>query len=118
MHTLLTGLSFGSLLFLLIAAHALADYPLQGPFLSEAKNRNTAVGKVFWPHALFAHSMIHGGFVLLLTGSIGLAMLEVVIHAVTDWLKCEGRISLNVDQGVHICCKVLWAVAAVWNAPL
>lgn len=108
-------MNFFTLLFLLVAAHALADYPLQGPFLSEAKNRNTSVGKVFWPHALFAHAMIHGGFVLLLTGSIWLAVAEVVIHSITDWLKCESRISLNTDQFVHIACKVVWAVAAVFH---
>jgi hypothetical protein len=110
---LIPGLSFGGLLFLLVAAHALADYPLQGPFLSEAKNRNTAVGKVFWPHALAAHAMIHGGFVLVLTGSLWLAMAEVLIHAATDWLKCENRITLNQDQAVHVACKVAWAAAVV-----
>lgn len=104
-------MQFATLLFLLVAAHALADYPLQGPFLSEAKNRNTAIGKAFWPHALFAHAMIHGGLVLLITGSIYLAAAEVCIHAGTDWLKCENRISLNADQAVHIGCKVVWAAA-------
>ena len=100
---------FAELLFVLIFAHALADYPLQGAFLSEAKNRNTAIGKVFWPHALFAHAMIHGGFVFLITGSLAMALAEVVIHAATDWLKCESKISLNVDQAIHIACKVAYA---------
>lgn len=106
-------MEFAKLLFLLLAAHALADYPLQGDFLAQAKNRNTPIGKLFWPHALFAHSMIHGGFVLLLTGSIWLALGEVMIHAATDWLKCENRISLNADQFVHIFCKICWAAATV-----
>jgi hypothetical protein len=108
-------IQFSQLLFLLVCAHALADYPLQGPFLSEAKNRNTALGKLFWPHALFAHSMIHGGFVYMLTGSLWMACAEVVIHGVTDWLKCENRISLNTDQAIHIACKVLWALLAAWG---
>ncbi len=107
---------FAQLLFLLIAAHALADYPLQGPFLSEAKNRNTAVGKIFWPHALFAHSMIHGGFVFLLTMNLWLGVAEVIIHARLDFMKCEGRISLNFDQGMHLWCKVLWAAVVVVGA--
>lgn len=102
-----------TLLFLLVVAHFLADYPLQGPFLSEAKNRNTAVGKVFWPHALAAHSFIHGGFVFLLTSSIWLAFAEIVIHSAIDWLKCENRITLNMDQAIHIGCKVLWAILIV-----
>jgi hypothetical protein len=104
--------SFATTLFLLVFAHALADYPLQGPFLSDAKNRNTALGKAFWPHALFAHAMIHGGFVILITGSLTLSIAEVLIHAGTDWLKCEQRISLNTDQLVHLACKVVWALVA------
>lgn len=106
---------FLTLFFLLVFAHMLADYPLQGDFLAQAKNRNTAIGKVFWPHALFAHSMIHGGFVMLLTGSIWMAMAELVIHGITDWLKCEGKITLNIDQAIHIGCKVIWAGLTVWS---
>jgi hypothetical protein len=105
-------MDFLTMLFLLVASHALCDYPLQGPFLSEAKNPNTALGKVFWPHALFAHSMIHGGAVLLLTGSVALALIEVVIHGATDLAKCNGRISLNTDQAIHILCKIIWAAVA------
>lgn len=104
---------FPTLLFLLVVAHALADYPLQGPFLSEAKNRHTAVGKVFWPHALAAHAVIHGGFVLALTGSLWLGLAEVAIHAVTDFLKCDNMITLNTDQFIHIACKIAWALIAV-----
>lgn len=108
-------MTYIELLFLLVAGHALCDYPLQGDFLAQAKNRNTPVGKVFWPHALFAHAMIHGGAVTLLTGSALLGALEAIVHAATDWLKCEGRITLNTDQAIHIACKVLWASAwAVW----
>lgn len=107
---------FAQLLFLLIFAHSLADYPLQGTFLSGAKNRNTDVGKVFWPHALFAHSMIHGGFVLLITGSIWFASAEVIIHGFTDWMKCEQKITLTVDQMIHLMCKIAWAAGTVYFA--
>lgn len=101
------------LLFALCFAHCLADYPLQGPFLSEAKNRNTAVGKIFWPHALSAHAIIHGGFVLLLTGYVWLGVAETLIHALTDWLKCENKISMRTDQLVHYGCKLLWVAVVV-----
>lgn len=107
-------MTFAEMLFFLIAAHALCDYPLQGDFLATAKDRNTPIGKLFWPHALSAHAMIHGGAVALITGSVLLGMLEAILHAVTDWLKCEKHIGLNVDQAVHIVCKIVWAAAAVW----
>lgn len=105
-----------AILFFLIVGHALADYPLQGDFLANGKNRNTAIGKLFWPHALFAHSMIHAGFVAAITGQVWLGVAEAVIHAATDWLKCENRISLRTDQAVHIACKVAWTHLAWWLA--
>jgi hypothetical protein len=109
-------MDFLTLLFLLVFAHMLADYPLQGPFLSEAKNRHTKVGSEFWPHALAAHAIIHGGMVLLLTGSMLLALGETVLHAYIDFAKCEQRISLNTDQALHLACKVAWATAAMLGA--
>lgn len=113
MHTL----PFWQLLFLLVVCHNLADYPLQGDFLAQGKNRHTAIGKIFWPYALSAHALIHAGFVFLATGSLLLGLLEAVVHAVTDWLKCEERISLHTDQLAHYLCKLVWALATVWMAP-
>lgn len=104
--------SFLTILFWLTVGHSLADYPLQGDFLANGKNRNTPIGRLFWPHALFAHSMVHAGFVALFTGSIELGAAEALVHAVTDFLKCDDRISLRVDQAVHFACKVLWAAIA------
>jgi hypothetical protein len=100
---------FAHMVFWMIVGHALADYPLQGDFLATAKNRNTPVGKVFWPHALTAHSMIHAGAVAIVTGSVLLGLFEAVAHAITDWLKCEGKIGLETDQLIHVTCKILWA---------
>lgn len=102
-----------TLLGLMLFAHALADYPLQGDFLSRAKSAVNPIPGVPWYQALGAHSMIHAGAVGIITGSIWLALAEFLIHAVTDDAKCRGRISYNVDQGIHIACKVVWAVIAV-----
>lgn len=107
--------TFECVLFLLLAGHALADYPLQGDFLANGKNRNTELGKIFWPYALPSHALIHGGCVLLITGSLWLAIAESVIHGITDWLKCEKKISLFTDQMVHVICKVLWAFIWLWS---
>lgn len=96
------------MLFAMVVLHNIADYPLQGPFLSEAKNRNTALGAVYWPFALSAHALIQGGAVFLVTHNLVLALLESAIHAMTDWLKCEGEISMWQDQAIHYGCKVLW----------
>lgn len=103
---------FLGMFFLLVFCHCLADYPLQGDFLAQAKNRNTPLGKVFWKHALFAHSMIHGGFVFLITGNLLAASLEVLLHALIDFMKCENKINLNVDQALHFVCKIAWMYMA------
>lgn len=101
------------LLFALVVAHNLADYPLQGEFLSQAKNRNTDLGGLYWPYALSAHAFIHGGFVFILTGSLMLGLLETVCHAFIDWLKCEDEIGMFVDQFAHYACKLAWVLLVV-----
>lgn len=100
------------LLAKLIVAHYVADYPLQGDFLAAGKNHVKPIPGVPWYQALIAHAAIHAGFVWLLTGSPTLAGIELIAHAAIDWLKCDGRISYNVDQGLHLACKALYA--AVW----
>lgn len=101
------------LLLFLVLVHFLADYPLQGDFLATAKNRNTEIGKIFWKHALLAHSVIHGGLVAIVTGSLILGLLEAIIHGATDFLKCENKISLNTDQAIHLTCKLVWAIICI-----
>ena len=100
------------MLGLLVMAHALADYPLQGDFLARAKNRTAPVPGVPWQQALGAHSAIHGGFVAIITGSIWLGLAEFVVHWITDDLKCRSRISFNTDQAIHLTCKVIWCALA------
>lgn len=96
------------LMFWLLAGHALADYPLQGDFLAKAKNHTTDIGRELWPWALPAHGLIHGGIVLLITGSLWLAIAETLAHCVIDRLKCSGSITFGQDQALHIGCKVIW----------
>lgn len=91
------------LLSLMIAAHFVADYPLQGDFLARAK----AEGPLRVWH-LFGHSAIHGGAVLLVTGSPILFALETMAHMLIDENKVHGRISFATDQALHMGCKVLW----------
>ncbi len=104
-------LVFGVLIFF----HFLADYPLQGDFLAKAKNRNAPIPHIPWQQALFAHAFIHAGFVFLATGSIIAFIGELVIHAVTDDMKCRGELTFNQDQAIHFGCKALWALLVVFG---
>jgi hypothetical protein len=88
---------------MLLAAHWVADYPLQGDFLATAK----AQGPLRVYH-LFAHAGIHAGAVALVTGSVWLGFAEFVAHSIIDENKTYGRISFATDQALHISCKALW----------
>ena len=101
------------MLIALLGAHALADYPLQGDFLSKAKNRTAPIPGVPWQQALAAHCIIQGAAVAIITGLWWLFVAEAVIHWFTDDAKCRGRISFNVDQAIHVGCKLLWWVIAL-----
>lgn len=121
-------------LILLLAGHALCDYPLQGDFLARGKNRFAPLPGTPWYQCLWAHAMIHAGMVLLITQRPWMAIAELVIHAATDYAKCagwfgaspispnslrtrlmglpefSGYFAFNLDQGIHVACKILWAV--------
>lgn len=106
--------SYFLMLFLLIAAHYLADYPLQGDFLAKAKNRANPIPGVPFYQALIAHAFIHGGFVALITGVWWLGLLETICHAIIDDSKCTGYIDFDTDQQLHLICKLLWFGGAVF----
>ena len=98
----------------LLLVHFLLDYPLQGDFLSRAKNRHNPIQHVPWYQAMFAHTAMHGIAVGLITGIWLFALLEMAIHWWTDDRKCSGELTYNQDQIIHILCKVIWAVGSYW----
>lgn len=100
----------------LFFGHALADYPLQGDFLAKGKNHRNPLPGIPWYQCLFAHCLIHAGMVYLFTGNPFLGLAELVVHAITDWLKCDGIISFNVDQAIHYGCKVIWTLFVIHAA--
>ena len=93
---------------LLIFGHFLGDYALQNDFIAKAKNRFNPVPGVPWYHALGAHSVIHGGIVGIITGSVVLGIFETICHFKTDDCKCAGKLTFNQDQATHIIHKIFW----------
>jgi hypothetical protein len=105
--------------FLLMAMHALMDFPLQGEFLSHCKNRHwlaqnaTADRPVtIWPVCMAAHCILHALAVWAVTGCVILACIEFLLHGIIDVLKCEGKTGFNLDQLLHLLCKVGYVAAA------
>lgn len=104
-----------TLFFALLIGHALADYPLQGDFLALHKDRHykdtaRALPPGIWVHCLLNHSLIHAGFVWLITGNVVLGLLELVLHATIDFIKCEKLTGFHLDQMLHIATKALFVV--------
>ena len=98
------------LLFALLIGHALADYPLQGDFVSRFKAPGSELGgERVWFWVMGAHCLIHAGMVWALTGSAVLGLLEFVLHWAIDTAKCQKIIGFHADQSLHVACKVLWA---------
>ena len=51
---------------------------------------------------------------LIITGSLYLTLAEFIVHGTTDWMKCEGKIGMQI---VHYGCKIVWAAVAIWVLP-
>ena len=105
------------ILFALIIAHVLFDYPLQGDFLAKHKNRHYKgegeTTPLLWAHCLTAHSLMHAGAVWAITGSFVIGLVELVLHWIIDFVKCEGITNIHTDQLLHILCRVGYVIAIV-----
>ena len=99
-------------LFLLVVAHAVCDFVLQPEAMAMGKSRTDArhqhPGFPPWYIWLSAHALTHGGAVYLITGHLALGVVEVIIHLVIDWLKCEDKIGFHGDQGLHLLSKAVY----------
>lgn len=95
---------------ILVYAHLLGDYPLQGDFLANQKGNNFLL--------LITHAGIWAGTVALAGHLIGfdITLLDIsllfLVHALADWLKATGKLwyvgtdalkeGLLVDQLIHV----------------
>ncbi len=101
------------LLFWLLVGHAVCDYPLQGDFLSRGKNHLNPLPGVPWYQCLEAHALIQAGMVAFVTGRISLGLAEFVLHGAIDYSKSAGRFGFDMDQALHVACKIVWVILAV-----
>jgi hypothetical protein len=104
-----------TILFFLLVAHALFDFPLQGDAVAVNKSplAKTELQKhVPWYYWLGAHALVHGGAVAYITGSVWLGLAETVCHSLIDYGKCLHKYSIHGDQLLHVVCKVIWVV--IW----
>jgi hypothetical protein len=105
-----------TLFFALLIGHAFADYPLQGDFLALHKTRTyrdpaRQLPEGLWVHCLFAHGLIHAGFVWCITGRVFFGFTELVVHMILDFVKSEKRTGYHTDQLLHVTSKALYVLA-------
>ena len=103
-----------STFWLLVIAHAITDYPLQGPFIAEYKVPGAPRfgGEVVWPCVLSAHALVNASGVLLVTASLTLSVAEAVLHWLIDLGKGRRAYGFSSDQSLHLANKAALAVAA------
>lgn len=102
----------------LMIGHVLADFPIQGDFLSKAKNHRKPFDGIPYQIPLAAHALIHAAFVWSITNSNVCASLEFISHYLIDYLKNDGMITFVQDQILHTIMKlgyVLWILTIVVN---
>jgi hypothetical protein len=105
-----------TVIFWLVAAHFVIDYPLQGDTTAREKNRHSATDlqkHVPWYYWLTAHALMHGAAVAAITHSVWLGVAETAAHWAIDFGKCERWFSIHADQALHLGCKAVWLVIAV-----
>lgn len=106
---------------LFLFAHFLFDFPLQGDFLSRAKNPLSPLPGVSWRWALAAHSTLQGGGVAIcvfiatqdLYLSLVLGLAETFLHGLIDLGKCLKMMDFGTDQLAHLSCKLAWVTLTV-----
>lgn len=101
------------LLFVLVIGHFIGDFVLQHDTMAVHKSRHAKTPMALednenfpaWYYWLSSHAMVHGLIVYLATQSLVLGLIEIVIHWLIDFSKCEDYLSFNQDQLLHIICK-------------
>lgn len=96
---------------LLTMGHFLGDFGLQSDRMAVEKCAGRDV-TMAWPWWLTAHAAIHGFLVAMLTGLPMLGLAEWAVHALIDLGKCRKWYGIELDQTMHIICKLIWVLLA------
>jgi len=96
------------IIFWLLCAHFISDYPFQTPEMAKYKNkRNQPTPPVgakpvsVWFAYLTSHAFVHAGLSALIVGA-PIGFLIGLIHGTQDYFKCKIQYSPNLDQLIHV----------------
>lgn len=98
--------------FLLVAAHNLADFCIQGDAAAIGKNKDIDSAKfgVGWYYWMSGHCFTQGLLVALVTQNAFIGLAETIFHFVIDYLTCKKLISIHSDQFLHYVSKIVWVM--------
>jgi hypothetical protein len=94
-------------LVLLVLAHFVCDFSLQSDRMAREKVPGSD-RTLNWRWWLLGHSSSHGLAVALITGVPLLGVAETALHGLIDWCKGRYRLSMTIDQSLHLLCKLAW----------
>lgn len=103
-------------LFWLVSGHFICDYVLQGDTMAREKSASSTSElqrQVPWYYWMTAHAATHGAAVAFITGRVDLGCCEAALHGLIDSAKCRKKISIHVDQALHLVCKAAWFLLVV-----
>lgn len=96
----------------LLAAHYLADYPLQGDFIAREKNKKRAQLNAS-TYVLYLHCFVHAFLVFVITESWLAFFIMFFSHYLIDLAKNNDVIDFMTDQALHIVVLVMLACLVV-----
>jgi len=102
------------IIFWLMVAHFIADYPLQTSEMGKYKNKRNqpippdskAKPVKVWFAYLTSHAFVHAGLSALVVG-VPFGFLIGLVHWIQDYYKCKIQYSPNIDQIIHITILVI-----------
>lgn len=106
-----------TMIFWLLCAHFIADYPLQTPEMGKYKNKRNqpsppdkkAKQVSVWFAYLTSHAFVHAALSALIVGPF-IGFIIGLFHWIQDYFKCKIQYSPNIDQLIHISILIIIAI--------
>lgn len=67
-----------------------------------------------WFYWMSAHALIHGGIIALVFPEFWyLGLIEVIIHFIIDFMKCQNKLNPHQDQFLHFIFRIMYLINIV-----
>lgn len=105
---------------MLLFGHCIADTVFQPMSMSAGKRKDREIDMScvppgqkpinLWYMWMTHHAVVHGGVVAIITGRYEFGVLETILHWIIDFYKCKNKYGPNVDQILHLTCKLIYVI--------